>query len=291
LLRKGGKVCGVSARESNSRKSFEVVASLTIDASGRQALAISRNNWRRWEPGLNKTAIWTYFEGALRDTGKDEGNTTIAYLPEKGWFWYIPMQNDLVSVGVVAEKDYLFGETNVLPEIFRREASKNPWVEERLSKGRQVGRFYVTREYSYCSEYCAEDGLVLIGDAFLFLDPVFASGVYFALRSGELAADAADRALGQGNVSAGQFAQYAESMLREVEPMRQLVYAFYDRMFNVRELMKRHPEVTNEWTDVLLGNLDKDFAHLFAAIGEQAALPPPLSCGRPLRAAERRALE
>ena len=291
LIRLDGKVNGVVANpRANGGESFEVRAPMTIDASGRQALAITRNHWRRWEPGLNKTAIWTYFKGAVRDKGKDEGTTTIAYLPEKGWFWYIPLPDDVVSVGVVAEKDYLFGQTNSLSEIFCREAAKNPWVEERLAPGRQFGKYYVTKEYSYASEHCAEDGLVLVGDALLFLDPVFASGVYFALRGGELAADAVDRALAENDVAAERFTEYSEQMLREVEPMRQLVYAFYDRMFSVKTLVQNHPDVMGDWTDVLIGNLDKDFSKLFAAIGEQASLPPHLSSGRPL-ASQKSAIE
>jgi hypothetical protein len=30
--------------------------------------------------------LWTYYKGAMRDPGIDEGATTIAYLPGKGWF-------------------------------------------------------------------------------------------------------------------------------------------------------------------------------------------------------------
>jgi flavin-dependent dehydrogenase len=264
---------------------------MTVDASGRQAFAITRNNWRRWEAGLNKTAIWTYFKGAVRDSGRDEGTTTIAYLPDKGWFWYIPLADDVVSVGVVAEREYLFGRTNQLPEIFYREVGNNPWIEKRLAPGQQFGKYYVTKEYSYCSAHCAEDGLVLVGDAFTFLDPVFASGIYFALRGGELAADAVDRALEENDISAERFAAYSEQMLGEIEPMRKLVYAFYDRAFSVKTLVKTHPGVISDWIDILIGDLDKDFGKLFAAIGEQATLPPPLSCGRPLPAAQKSAIE
>ncbi len=290
FIRKNGKVSGVVASPKAGGR-FEVLAPMTIDASGRQALAINRNNWRRWEPGLNKTAIWTYYKGVERDAGRDEGTTTIAYLPGKGWFWYIPMQDDLLSVGVVAEREYLFRDSNKLPEIFDREVAVNPWIEKRLATGRQFGKFYVTKEYSYRSEHCAEDGLVLVGDAFLFLDPVFSSGVYFALRSGELAAAAVDRALEENDISAGRFMDYFERVDREFEPMRKLVYAFYDPEFNVKTMVKNHPEVRGDLTDCLIGNLDRDFDALHAAIRELAPLPDPLSCGKPLPVAEKSAIE
>ena len=136
----------------------------------------------------------------------DEGATTVAYVPEKGWFWYIPLAGDIVSVGIVAEKDYLYNGSHELPDIFHREVKKNAWVEQHLAAGQQFGPYRVTGEFSYRSRYCAADGLVLAGDAFAFLDPVFSSGVFLALRSGELAADAVDAALTAGDFSAARSA-------------------------------------------------------------------------------------
>ena len=68
------------------------------------------------DPELKKISIWTYFRGAKRDPGLDEGATTVAYLPNKGWFWYIPLQDDVVSVGIVAEKEYLYRESRDLDD-------------------------------------------------------------------------------------------------------------------------------------------------------------------------------
>ena len=98
---------------------------MTIDASGRGNLRIKANDWRKWDPQLNKVAVWTYFRGALRDPGIDAGSTTVAFLPDRGWFWYIPLPDDVVSVGVVAERDYLFDHGNDLAQIYRREVDKN----------------------------------------------------------------------------------------------------------------------------------------------------------------------
>lgn len=279
LLRDGSRVAGVRAMANDGGR-LEVQAPVTIDASGRSALSITRNNWRKWDPQLNKVAIWTYFRGAKRDPGLDEGSTTIAYLPEKGWFWYIPLPGDTVSVGIVGEREYFFGSGDDLPTIFYREIGNNPWIADHLASGEQFGKYYATKEFSYRSEYCGQDGLVLIGDAFAFLDPVFSSGVYLALRSGELAADAVDRAIRSGDVSASQFEDYAERLSREIEAMRKLVYAFYDTAFSFGKLIKHHPSVRGNLTDCLIGNLDRDFTELFAAVAEMAAVPPPLSYGR-----------
>lgn len=281
ILRDGGRVAGVAAIGPDGER-FEIRAPVTIDASGRAAVTGKQNAWRKSDPQLNKVAIWTYFRGAKRDPGIDEGNTTVAYVPDKGWFWYIPLPDDVVSVGVVAERDYLFDETHDLPAIFCREVGRNAWITEHLAPGRQSGEYFITKEFSYRCQHCAEDGLVLVGDAFAFLDPVFSSGVYLALRSGELAGDIVHHALEQGSVAADAFTPYGERMCDEIEAMRRLVYAFYDQGFSFGRLIKDYPGLRGDLTDCLIGNLNKDFTALFNAVAEQAAVPPPLAHGRPL---------
>jgi flavin-dependent dehydrogenase len=281
VLREQGRVCGVSAQAQDGTR-FEVRVPVTIDASGRGALAIKANNWRKPDPALNKVAVWTYFRGALRDPGLDAGSTTVAFLPDKGWFWFIPLPDDVVSVGVVAEREYLFDAGHDLPPIFCREVGRNEWIKEHLAPGQQFGPYYVTKEFSYRAEYCGEDGLVLVGDAFAFLDPVFSSGVYLALRSAELAADAVHRALQAQDASARQFAAYAEQVCQEIEAMRKLVYVFYDKEFSFGNLIRANPEIRGDLTDCLIGDLSRNFDRLFAAVESQSAVPPPLAHGRPL---------
>jgi flavin-dependent dehydrogenase len=281
LIREDGAVRGVRA-EKKDGEMFEVRAPITIDASGRDAFSIGRNGWKVRDPYLNKIAIWTYYKGALRDPGLDEGATTVAYVPEKGWFWYIPLPDDVLSVGIVAEKDYLYSGTRDLKEIFHREVGNNKWIERHVAPGEQFGPYRVTGEYSYRSRYCAENGLVLIGDAFAFLDPVFSSGVFLALRSGEMAAGAVDAALAAGDVSAEHFRDYGEQLCQGIEAMRRLVYSFYDHNFSFGALIGKHPTLRGDLTDCLIGHLFRDFGPLFDAVAEFAAVPPPLAHGGPL---------
>ncbi|MBX5496477.1 MAG: tryptophan 7-halogenase [Bryobacteraceae bacterium] len=285
FIQENGYVTGVRA-VTKTGETREFCAPLTADASGRDALAITRNGWKVRDPYLNKVAIWTYYKGALRDPGIDEGATTVAYVPEKGWFWYIPLAGDVVSVGIVAEKDYLFQGTKDLAEIFHREVKKNRWIEEHLAVGEQFGPYRVTGEYSYRSRHCAADGLVLVGDAFAFLDPVFSSGVFLALRSGELAADAIDAALTDGDYSAARFVEYGKTVCQGIEAMRRLVYAFYDHAFSFRTFVRTYPNLIGDMTDCLIGNLFIDFDPLFKAVADFAKVPQPLTHGAPLIAAK-----
>ena len=280
FLYEDGRVVGVVAKSAAGER-YELNAQITIDASGRDGIFQSKKRWRRRDPKLNKIAIWTLYKGAKRDPGLDEGATTVAYLEDRGWFWNIPMRDDIVSSGIVAERDYLYKDTRDPKKIFEREIENNVWIKEHLSCGEQFGEYWVTGEYSYRSEHCADDGIVLVGDAFAFLDPVFSSGVFLALKSGEMAADAIDVALESGDVSASQFRDYGERLCQAIETMRSLVYAFYDNDFSFGKLIKKHGDLQGTLTDCLIGDLvDKDYDPLINAISEITELPEPLSHGR-----------
>lgn len=256
-------------------------ATFTVDASGRDALSASRNHWRIKDPELGKISIWTYYKGAYRDPGLDEAATTIAYLPDKGWFWYIPLPDDIVGVGVVAEKNYLFSDTRDKKEILEREAAKNPWIKNRIEKGEQFGPIWATGDFSYRSKYCADNGLVLVGDAFAFLDPVFSSGVYLAMKSGELAADTIHEAINKNNLSSDIFTEYGNELCKSIETMRALVYAFYQKDFSMKDVVTKFPDIKNDLVDCLLGDLSRDYTKLLTAVGEFANLPIHLSHGKP----------
>lgn len=260
----------------------EFRAPITIDATGREAMAATRNAWRRGDPKLNKVAVWTYYKGALRDPGRDGGATTVAFIPNKGWFWYIPQHNDIVSVGVVADGKYLTRDGLKDPgAIFRREIASNKWIEEHLAQGECQGEYWLTAEYTFRSEYSAADGLVLVGDAFGFLDPVFSSGLMIALKSGVDAADAAHEALNQGDFRGSQFSDYSARMRESIENMRKLVYAFYDPAVSFRTVTEKDPSVHGDLTDCLSGDVNKDFSHMFSVFEEFTQIPEPLPYGYP----------
>ena len=81
------------------------------------------------------------------------------------------------------------GSTKNRAKIFDREINNNAWIADHLKNATQVGEYRVTVNYSYRNRYSADNGLVLGGDAFGFLDPVFSSGVFLALKSGSILAD------------------------------------------------------------------------------------------------------
>jgi flavin-dependent dehydrogenase len=276
VIMDGARVVGVRADTKDGAKGEEIRAKVVIDASGRDSLLSRKFGWKDRDPDLNKIAVWSYFEGALRDPGLDEGATTVAYVPQKGWFWYIPMHSNIVSVGVVGEPGYLYRDTRDPDTIFHREAQACAWIRDHIAIGKQVEPVRVTGEYSYHSQRIGGDGFCLVGDAFAFLDPLFSTGVFLALKSGEMAADAIHAALssGDGSVTAAHFEEYFAKQRRAVMSFRHLVRAFYDLSFSFREFLQVYPHLNSLIVDTLVGNVFTDLTPLFDALEEYKAKNP-----------------
>jgi flavin-dependent dehydrogenase len=236
----------------------EVRAAVVVDASGQSTMLQNRLKLRVWDPVLNKGAVWTYWEGAYRDSGKDEGATLVIQTPNKmGWWWYIPLHNNIVSLGVVAPFDYLFKGRGSHEQIYNEEVALCPDVQRRIAGGRRHTGFFATKDYSYRSKQCAGDGWVLVGDAFGFLDPLYSSGVLLALKSGQLAADAICDGLAVGDTSAAKIGGWGPTFNEGVNRMRRLVCEYYDG-FSFGKFVKNFPELKNTVTDLLIGDLFTD---------------------------------
>src|SRR5262249_38982321 len=241
VLFEGDRAVGVRLQEEDGRER-ELRAKVVVDASGQGTMIQSRLGLREWDPVLKKAALWTYWEGAYRDTGKDEGATLVMQTRGKqGWFWYIPQHNNVVSVGVVASYDYLFkSRPNKDHEaIYFEEVDRCPALKERLRPGRRVEPFRAAKEYSYRSRKAAGDGWVLAGDAFGFLDPLYSSGVLLALTSGSMAADAVVDGLARGDTSAAQLGRWEAEFTRGMDRMRRLVCEYYDG-FSFGRFVRKH---------------------------------------------------
>lgn len=247
----------------------EIEAQVVVDASGQTSLIANRLKLREVDPVLKKGSVWTYYQSANRDEGRDEGATLVLQTQGKqGWFWYIPLHDDIVSVGVVASFDYLFDGRGSHETIFNEEVERCPAVQERLAPGKRVAPFYATKDFSYRSKKVAGPGWLMIGDAFAFLDPLYSSGVLLALRSGELAADAIAEGLAKGDLSGEQLGKWAPDFQRGMDRMRRLVVEFYDG-FNFGRFIKRHPHLKGPLTDLLIGDMFREEVDVIVAPMDQ----------------------
>lgn len=231
-----------------------------VDGSGQSALISNRLKLRSADNKLKKATVWSYFKGAKREPGKlDVGATLVLQLKrKKGWFWYIPQHRDIVSVGVVADLDYIFSDKKAsLEEIFWREVDNCQAVKDRLDGSTRVDEYRTTKDYSYRSTRCAGDGWVLVGDAYGFLDPIYSSGLQLAFRSGSMAADAIVGAFKTNNFSATQLGAWGADFTKGMDRIRNLVYAFYEG-FNFGLFVRKYPHMKRHITDLLIGDFFKE---------------------------------
>src|SRR5262249_29250686 len=146
VLFEGERAVGVIVRlEDGSEK--EVRAKIVVDASGQSGIIQQKFKLRVWDPELNKGAIWTYWENAYRDTGKDEGATIVLQTVNKdGWFWYIPLHGNKVSIGIVAPFDHLFKGRNNHEKTYEEEIAQSPAILERIANAKRVAGYFATRD-------------------------------------------------------------------------------------------------------------------------------------------------
>lgn len=234
----------------------EIQARVVVDGSGQSAMIASRLGLQEFNRRLRKASIWTYFRGAERCEDADRMTTLILHTNDKrAWFWYIPLSNDIVSVGVVGNNDYLLKGRGAPAETFCEELGKCEAVARRIVDATHEGQYHVAKEFSYWSHQHSGPGWVLVGDAFGFIDPVYSSGVYLALKSGELAADAVVEGFAKGDLSGDQLGGWAEDFKKGAQWIRKLVHAFYTDEFSFGQFMKAHPEHQGNLTDLLIGRV------------------------------------
>jgi flavin-dependent dehydrogenase len=251
-------------------------AKVIVDATGQSALISRKLQINEVEPKLKKASIYTHYKGAYRDPGIDEGATLVMHTENQdSWFWYIPLPNDVVSVGVVGSLDYLLqNRTEDAQAIFESEIGKCSSLQPRLSDAEQLFPVKTTKDFSYYAKKISGPGWVLVGDAFGFLDPIYSSGVFLALASGEMAADAIHEAFVKNDFSAGQLGKFGPRFVAGMEAIRKIVYAFYTRDFSFARFLKQFPDSRQHIINLLSGNIFRTgFDGVFQAMSTMCELP------------------
>ena len=279
VIFEGDQAVGVEVEmKDGSRHSFH--ARVVVDATGQSAMLSNKFRWRVRDPKLKKAVLYSYFKGAQREPDLNGGATLVLRTPpgSEGWFWYIPLENDITSVGIVANPDYLLkGRGQDLARIFHEEIERCEACYRRVSEGERVDKIYSILDYSYRSKRNAGNGFIIIGDAYGFLDPIYSSGVLLALKMAELAADAIHDAFRHQDFSAARLGQYQEKLDQGIESMRKLVYAFYNEGFSFAQFLRKYPEQRVNIINLLIGDVFRDGVdEIYGPMSEFAEIPPPL---------------
>ena len=209
-----------------------VRARAIVDASGRGALLSRKFNLRIDEPRLANLAVFSHYSGVPRGIGRRAGDIRIIAREDLGWFWMIPISDELMSVGVVLPRSAarpLLGLDH--GTLLDRTIAETPAVTRLLASARREWPVRVEKDFSFGSRAYAGDRWVLAGDAGSFLDPVFSTGVAIALGSGLEAAQAVAEGLAAGDLSARRFSRFARRQRQRYRSFRRFVLGFYTPEF------------------------------------------------------------
>jgi flavin-dependent dehydrogenase len=254
----------------------KINAKVVVDATGQAGLLGRQLDLFDHDARLHNAAIYGYYKNAYRDEGRNAGATIVIHTPDRaGWFWYIPLNNNVTSVGLVAPPERLFtGRGNDPVEIFDAEISGCEGIRKRVQGAGRVGEIRVLRDFTYSSKAVAGDGWVLVGDAYSFIDPVYSSGVFLALKGGEMAADSVHKAITAGDTSGDKLGAHGPELTRGIHLLRQLVYSFYDPAFSVSKFIGAHPEYQDHLVRLLIGDVFSDgVGDIFESMRDWTDLP------------------
>jgi FADH2-dependent halogenase len=248
ILLKNAQASGVETREGWTVKNFAAenggvrveaagpdgktetfTAQYLADASGRGNLTGNQEGLRVVHPHLKKVAIFGHFLNVALDEGDRRGDTVITRL-ERKWFWFIPVSAEKTSVGCVLDKDEFAAAKKNPEDLFAAIVQSSPPVRRRMLNATRVGSLQTTADFSYYNSKLVSSRLIRVGDAAGFMDPIFSSGVFMAMHSGKLAADAVLEAMKTGS-SARPFSRYEKNFFGSLKFYWEMIDGFYTTPF------------------------------------------------------------
>ena len=207
-----------------------VRARYLVDASGRNSVLGRQFKIKKTYDHLQKLSIFAHYEGVWRRDGID-GTLTVLVRAVDRWFWLIPVTAERTSVGMVLDSE-TFRKSKVTAEDFLEQAlAEQPTIAKRMTNARRVTKVYLEADFSYRSARLYGDRWLLTGDAAGFIDPIFSSGVFLAVFSGEKCADVLNEVLDRPRKAKRLFARYERSVNRAMDVYLRFVNAWYTKEF------------------------------------------------------------
>ena len=218
----------LAIRRNGSSRSIR--ARYVIDASGRTSVLGKHFKIKKTYDHLQKLSIFAHYDGVWRAEGID-GTLTLLVRGIDRWFWVIPLTNARTSIGVVLDKE-VFRQSKLRAEDFLEQAlTEQPIIAQRMTHARRASEVYVEADFSYRSARLRGDRWLLAGDAAGFIDPIFSSGVFLAVFSGERCADVLNDILDHPRKARRLFASYERAVNRAMDIYLRFVNAWYTKEF------------------------------------------------------------
>lgn len=203
-------------------------ARFVVDASGHASVLGSKIGRRAQIEQLKSVATFAHYRNVPRPSGREAGNIVVVVLRD-AWFWMIPITPEVMSVGLVASRDHVKSCGLRPEELLERTIRETPYTAERMKDAERVSDVRTRKDFSYAMERIVGENFALVGDAAGFLDPIFSTGVYMAMRSASTVADGIDAKLRKGDL--GPLRAYERSLQKAIDRYLRFVTRFYTRPF------------------------------------------------------------
>ena len=218
----------IGVKDSDGQRS-EHQARFLIDASGHGAFLGNKLGARTDEPSLKKISIFGHYRGvAGRPQGLDAGNTVIIILRD-AWLWSIPLDEQMTSVGLVVDRDFVKNSALSPQEILKETIRNTSYTAKRMQSAELVGPVRTRKDFSYRMGSAVGPNYCLVGDAAGFFDPIFSTGVFMGMKTGQLAADAVHAWLARGDRR--PFVRYDRTLKKAMGRYFAFISRFYRREF------------------------------------------------------------
>jgi halogenation protein CepH len=267
-VREGCRVTGVLAGEGGQERVRgvrwtgpdgevrEAGARYVVDASGNGSRIHPHVGGKRIHSDFFRNiAVFGYFAGGARLPAPNDGNIFCAAFDE-GWLWYIPLRDDLTSVGAVVARENAEAIQRDPATAWRRMIDACPEVRGFLdgvpqATQRPYDQVRVRKDWSYWKSQLWRPGMALVGDAACFVDPVLSSGVHLATYGGLLAARSINGCLAGDQDETRLFAEFEARYRHEYGLFHEFLVSFYDLHQDERSYFWKARKVTNVGTTEL----------------------------------------
>ncbi|MBE8478326.1 NAD(P)/FAD-dependent oxidoreductase [Streptomyces justiciae] len=227
-IEEDGRVVGVRYALRGLNGTQEARASLVVDASGQARVIGRKYSEVNWHDQLQNVAVWTYFDNCHRLPGDEWSNILIEGIKD-GWFWGIPIDKGVFSVGYVTRSATASASDKALEDLFVSEMAQTTKLKEILKDAHQTSGYRTARDWSYTNERFYGNGWVLVGDAAAFVDPLFSTGVALATMAASTLSKIVDKILQHPEIEEKALDRYAAAYRDFFGDIRYFVEQFYDR--------------------------------------------------------------
>jgi flavin-dependent dehydrogenase len=200
-------------------------------------------------------AIFSQVKNAVRGEGKHRDDTLIFYQQKYHWAWFIPLDEEIVSLGVVIPAAYFAEKRESKRDFLVRELHElNPELKQRVPKVELVEETRSIVNYSFQVRQFCGPGYICIGDAHRFIDPIFSFGLFQTIKEAQLAAPVVKDYLdGANRDDPNPFIEHQRRCDEALDIAEDAVDAFWEHPLAFA--LYTHMRYRDEMIDVLAGRV------------------------------------